>query len=155
MESPDPSSPLTYDEAVRKARDLAQDPGTLIPYIHQGLENARYGRGFAFLQTIPTTANAQIMSLGVTCRAPTVLMRSWGPSAVGWFGLISVRPAKFVGTQCPAESNRTNCPVNTRKQSGMVRWHITFDDVGRSTTPDTDPVLAAVGLRRLPPEAVR
>ncbi|MFQ6331189.1 hypothetical protein ACLMAL_34340 [Nocardia sp. CWNU-33] len=54
MESPDPNSPLTYDEALRKARDLAQDPGTLIPYTHQGLENARYGRGFAFLQTIGT-----------------------------------------------------------------------------------------------------
>ncbi|MEV6339303.1 hypothetical protein AB0M12_31880 [Nocardia vinacea] len=54
MESPDPSSPQTYDEALRKARDLAQDPGTLIPYTHQGLENARYGRGFAFSQSIGT-----------------------------------------------------------------------------------------------------
>jgi hypothetical protein len=54
MKGPDPSSPPTYDEALRIARDLAQDRGTLIPYNHQGLENARYGRGFAFLQTIRT-----------------------------------------------------------------------------------------------------
>ncbi|MGQ4598292.1 hypothetical protein [Nocardia sp. R6R-6] len=52
MESTDPSSPPTYDEALRIAREVAQDPGTLIPYHHQGLENARYGRGFAFLQTL-------------------------------------------------------------------------------------------------------
>ncbi|MFX0578977.1 hypothetical protein [Nocardia nepalensis] len=52
MESPDPNSPPTYDEALRIARDVAQDPGTLIPYHHHGLENARYGRGFAFLQTL-------------------------------------------------------------------------------------------------------
>lgn len=54
MKRPDPSSPPTYDEALRIARDLAQDPGTLVPYAHQGLENARYGQGFAFLQTIGT-----------------------------------------------------------------------------------------------------
>lgn len=54
MKRPDPSSPPTYDEALRLARDLAQDPDTLIPYHHHGLENARYGRGFAFLQTIGT-----------------------------------------------------------------------------------------------------
>lgn len=35
---PDPSPPQTYDEALRKARDLAQDLGTLIHYTHQGLE---------------------------------------------------------------------------------------------------------------------
>ncbi|MFI6044423.1 hypothetical protein ACIA8C_22540 [Nocardia sp. NPDC051321] len=51
MKRPDLSSPPTYDEALRFARDEAQDPGTLVPYRHQGLENARYGRGFAFLQT--------------------------------------------------------------------------------------------------------
>lgn len=51
MTRPDPSSPLTYDEALRIARDKAQNPDTLIPYTHQRLENARYGRGFAFLQT--------------------------------------------------------------------------------------------------------
>ncbi|MFD4433180.1 hypothetical protein, partial [Nocardia sp. NPDC058497] len=54
MKRPGPSSPPTYDEALRIARDLAQDPDTLIPYVHQGLENARYGRGFAFLVTIGT-----------------------------------------------------------------------------------------------------
>ncbi|MFD6162571.1 hypothetical protein ACFWF7_03140 [Nocardia sp. NPDC060256] len=54
MQRPDLSSPPTYDEALRFARDQARDPGTLVPYPHQGLENARYGRGFAFLQTIAT-----------------------------------------------------------------------------------------------------
>ncbi|WP_433663849.1 hypothetical protein ACQPW1_18105 [Nocardia sp. CA-128927] len=54
MNRPDPSSPPTYDEALRIARDLAQNPDTLVPYAHQGLENARYGAGFAFLQTIGT-----------------------------------------------------------------------------------------------------
>ncbi|MFI6165642.1 hypothetical protein ACIBCN_02540 [Nocardia sp. NPDC051052] len=52
MKRPDLSSPPTYDEALRIARDHAQNPGTLVPYPHQGLENARYGGGFVFLQTI-------------------------------------------------------------------------------------------------------
>ncbi len=52
MTGPDPSSPPTYDEALRIARGLARDPATLLPYPHPGLENARYGRGFAFSQTI-------------------------------------------------------------------------------------------------------
>ncbi|WP_245401526.1 hypothetical protein [Nocardia albiluteola] len=52
MESPD--SPLTYDEALRKARGQARDPDNLIHYRHEGLENARYGRGFAFAETIRT-----------------------------------------------------------------------------------------------------
>lgn len=54
MKRPDQSSPPTYDEALRIARDLVRDPDTLVPYPHQGLENARYGQGFAFLQTIGT-----------------------------------------------------------------------------------------------------
>lgn len=54
MKPPDPSLPPTYEEALRIARDLAQDPDTLIPYPHPGLENARYGGGFAFLETIST-----------------------------------------------------------------------------------------------------
>ncbi|MBF6353233.1 hypothetical protein IU449_01490 [Nocardia higoensis] len=54
MKRPDPNSPSTYDEALRIARDLARDSDTLLPYRHPGLENARYGRGFAFLQTIGT-----------------------------------------------------------------------------------------------------
>ncbi|MCC3316800.1 zinc ribbon domain-containing protein [Nocardia africana] len=53
MERPDPNSP-TFDEALRIARDLAQDAGTLVHYPHLRLENARYGRGFAFLETIRT-----------------------------------------------------------------------------------------------------
>ncbi|WP_063128129.1 hypothetical protein [Nocardia fusca] len=54
MKQPDPGSPLTFDEALLIARDLAQDSRTLTPYSHRGLETARYGRGFAFLQTIGT-----------------------------------------------------------------------------------------------------
>ncbi|WP_459547887.1 hypothetical protein [Nocardia sp. X0981] len=54
MKRPDPSSPSTYEEALRIACDLARNADTLVPYPHQGLENARYGRGFAFLQTIGT-----------------------------------------------------------------------------------------------------
>ncbi len=53
MERPDSNS-LSFDEALRIARDLAQDASTLVHYPHPGLENARYGRGFAFLQTIRT-----------------------------------------------------------------------------------------------------
>lgn len=52
MKRPDLSSPPTYDEALRYAREVAQDPGTLVHYAHPGLENARYGSGFVFLQTI-------------------------------------------------------------------------------------------------------
>lgn len=52
MKRPDLSSPPTYDEALRYARDEAQDPSTLVHYAHQGLENARHGRGFVFLETI-------------------------------------------------------------------------------------------------------
>ncbi|MFC9439779.1 hypothetical protein [Nocardia sp. NPDC057030] len=52
MKRPDLSSPPTYDEALRYARDVAQDPGTVVHYPHPGLENARYGSGFAFLQKI-------------------------------------------------------------------------------------------------------
>ncbi|MGF6882727.1 hypothetical protein ABIA39_001669 [Nocardia sp. GAS34] len=47
-----PDSSLTYDEALRKARGHARDPDSLIHYRHEGLENARYGRGFAFAETI-------------------------------------------------------------------------------------------------------
>lgn len=54
MKRPDPGSPSTFDEARLIARDLTQDSATLIPYSHRGLETARYGRGFAFLQTIRT-----------------------------------------------------------------------------------------------------
>lgn len=54
MKWPRPSPPPTYDEALRIARDLATNPETLIPYPHRGLENARYGQGFAFLATIST-----------------------------------------------------------------------------------------------------
>jgi|GEM_PF-63940 len=54
MKRPDLSSPPTYEEALRLARDQARDPGTLIPYPHPGLENACYGRGFAFLETLRT-----------------------------------------------------------------------------------------------------
>ncbi|MFD3593001.1 hypothetical protein ACFWU5_09750 [Nocardia sp. NPDC058640] len=54
MKPPGPESASSYEEALRAARDLAQDPDTVIPYPHHGLENARYGRGFAFLDTIRT-----------------------------------------------------------------------------------------------------
>ncbi|PXX61584.1 hypothetical protein DFR70_108142 [Nocardia tenerifensis] len=54
MKRPDSSTPPTYDEALRIARDLAQRPDSLVPYRHQGLENARHGAGFAFLETIGT-----------------------------------------------------------------------------------------------------
>ncbi|MBF6081920.1 hypothetical protein GV791_30225 [Nocardia cyriacigeorgica] len=54
MSRPDANSPLTYDDALRSAREIAQDPGTLVHYPHQGLESARYGRGFAFFQTLQT-----------------------------------------------------------------------------------------------------
>ncbi|WP_378741010.1 hypothetical protein [Nocardia brasiliensis] len=53
MERPDPNSP-SFNEALRIARDLAQDASTLVHYPHPGLENAQYGRGFAFLETIRT-----------------------------------------------------------------------------------------------------
>ncbi|WP_194818648.1 hypothetical protein [Nocardia sp. XZ_19_385] len=52
MKRLDPSSSLTYDDAVRIARDQARDPGSVVYYSHQSLENASYGRGFAFLETI-------------------------------------------------------------------------------------------------------
>ncbi|MFE3444527.1 hypothetical protein ACFXNW_15980 [Nocardia sp. NPDC059180] len=52
MNRPDWSAPPTYEEALDIARSLAADPDTLTPYRHQELETARYGRGFAFLQTI-------------------------------------------------------------------------------------------------------
>ncbi|MBY8859830.1 hypothetical protein K7711_25405 [Nocardia sp. CA2R105] len=61
MERPDPNSPLDYDEALRIARDWAQDPGTLIAHPHQGLENARYGRGFAFLETLRSGTNGYVL----------------------------------------------------------------------------------------------
>lgn len=46
------SSPPTYEDALRIARGLASAPDTLVPYPHEGLENARHGRGFAFLDRI-------------------------------------------------------------------------------------------------------
>lgn len=52
--NPGPRSPLTRDEALRIAREHANDPDSLIPYTHQGLETARHGAGFAYLQTIRT-----------------------------------------------------------------------------------------------------
>ncbi|WP_024805739.1 hypothetical protein [Nocardia sp. BMG51109] len=54
MTRPDPRSPPTYDEALRAARNLAQEPDTLVHYAHPGLENARYGQGFIFVETIGT-----------------------------------------------------------------------------------------------------
>ncbi|WP_067855636.1 hypothetical protein [Nocardia shimofusensis] len=54
MKRPDPDVPPAYDEALRIARDLAQDSDSLLPYSHRELENARYGQGFAFLQKIGT-----------------------------------------------------------------------------------------------------
>lgn len=54
MNRPGPDSPPTYDDALRIAREIAQDPGTLVPYAHRGLESARHGGGFAFLQTLRT-----------------------------------------------------------------------------------------------------
>ncbi len=54
MKWPPPSSPPTFAEALRIARDLATNPDTLVPYPHQGLENARFGQGFAFLETVRT-----------------------------------------------------------------------------------------------------
>lgn len=61
MERPDPNSPLDYDEALRIARDWAWGPGTVIAYPHQGLENARYGRGFAFRQTLRDNTDGYIL----------------------------------------------------------------------------------------------
>ncbi len=52
--NPGPRSPLTRDEALRIAREHANDPDSLIPYTHQGLETARHGAGFAYMQTIRT-----------------------------------------------------------------------------------------------------
>ncbi|WP_280472024.1 hypothetical protein [Nocardia cyriacigeorgica] len=54
MNRPGPDSPPTYDDALRIAREIAQDPGTLVPYAHRGLESARHGGGFAFLRTLRT-----------------------------------------------------------------------------------------------------
>ncbi|MEV6562838.1 hypothetical protein AB0M22_44470 [Nocardia sp. NPDC051756] len=54
MTRPDRSSPPTYAEALRIARERERDSGTLAYYAHQGLENARYGRGFAFSHTVGT-----------------------------------------------------------------------------------------------------
>lgn len=53
MERRDPAVPLTFDEALRMAREQARLPETVRPYRHEGLENARFGRGFAFLETVP------------------------------------------------------------------------------------------------------
>ncbi len=52
--NPGPRSLLTRDEALRIARELANDPDSLVPYPHPGLESARHGGGFAYLQTIRT-----------------------------------------------------------------------------------------------------
>ncbi|MCX4091418.1 hypothetical protein [Nocardia sp. alder85J] len=52
MQRPDPDSPPTFDDALRIARDLTREPDTLIPYPHEALENARHGRGFAFLDKV-------------------------------------------------------------------------------------------------------
>lgn len=54
MSPPDPDSPPTYEEALRFAREWSQNSADLAPYRHHGLETARYGRGFAFLDTIST-----------------------------------------------------------------------------------------------------
>ncbi|MEV6279290.1 hypothetical protein [Nocardia sp. NPDC051832] len=54
MQWPDPSVPLTYDDALRIAQDLAPDPGSLRHYPHHELETAEYGSGFVFLDTVPT-----------------------------------------------------------------------------------------------------
>lgn len=54
MKWPRLSTPPNYDEALRIARDLATNPDTLVPYPHQGLEQARHGQGFAFLETVRT-----------------------------------------------------------------------------------------------------
>ncbi len=53
MMTPDPDFPRTYEEALEKAQELARNPDSLIPYRLHKLENASYGRGFAFLQTVP------------------------------------------------------------------------------------------------------
>ncbi|MFD6463674.1 hypothetical protein [Streptomyces roseolus] len=52
MRRRDPDTPLTYDEALRIARELAGDSGSLAAYPHRGLETARHGRGYAFTETI-------------------------------------------------------------------------------------------------------
>ncbi|MFC8529832.1 hypothetical protein [Nocardia sp. NPDC057227] len=50
MSAPGPG----YEEALHAAREIARDPGTVVHHPHPGLENARYGRGFAFRQRVGT-----------------------------------------------------------------------------------------------------
>ncbi|MFD3458851.1 hypothetical protein ACFWVM_04005 [Nocardia fluminea] len=52
MKRPNWNPPSTLEEALVAARDFASNPDTLVPYRHERLENAHYGRGFAFLHTI-------------------------------------------------------------------------------------------------------
>ncbi|MFD3701917.1 hypothetical protein ACFWUP_02100 [Nocardia sp. NPDC058658] len=54
MKRPNWTPPSTLEEALVIARELASNPDSLVLYRHHGLENARYGRGFAFLHTIST-----------------------------------------------------------------------------------------------------
>lgn len=75
MKLPVLSDPPTYDEALRVARELAQKPDDLVPYPHEGLENARYGRGFAFLEPIgtdPDDMNSYVL-VTTTCYGSGVL----------------------------------------------------------------------------------
>lgn len=44
----------SFADALRSAREIASAPDTLVHHPHPGLENARYGRGFAFLQQVGT-----------------------------------------------------------------------------------------------------
>lgn len=54
MKQHDVSSLSSCEDALRIARDLAENPDSLVAYPHESLENARHGRGFAFLNTIET-----------------------------------------------------------------------------------------------------
>jgi hypothetical protein len=44
---------VTPEEALRKAREIARNPGSVTPFAHAELEHARHGRGYAFRQVIP------------------------------------------------------------------------------------------------------
>jgi hypothetical protein len=43
---------VTPEEALHKAREISRNPGSVTPFAHAELENARHGRGYAFRQVI-------------------------------------------------------------------------------------------------------